>query len=119
MAGLLYISVFVIQLWASQGSNLEPPVSSVKSSPILTPPVSILLAPFSLEGGQLPQIKAPEPETKTEGHTKRYHEIVSEGAFAGIIFGILFGVFFAAGARYIYVTRKINIRRSNSIRVAV
>ncbi|GLJ52941.1 hypothetical protein SUGI_1127730 [Cryptomeria japonica] len=117
MARLLHFSVFVIQLWASQGLNPEPPLTSINSFPTMSPPVSILSSPSSLEKGHLPQIEAPEIET--EGYSKRYHEILSEGGFAGIVFAILLSVVLAAGARYIYVTRKINMRRSNSIRATV
>ncbi|GLJ52942.1 hypothetical protein SUGI_1128400 [Cryptomeria japonica] len=110
MARLLYLSVFVIQLWAAQGSNLEPPLSSVNSSPTPSLPVSMLLAPFSLAEGQHPEIEAPEPEAETE--------ILSEGGYTGIMLGILFGVFFTAGLSYIYVARKNNVR-VNSITAVV
>ncbi|GLJ52948.1 hypothetical protein SUGI_1127860 [Cryptomeria japonica] len=97
MARLLYLSVFVIQLWAAQGSNLERPLSSVNTSPTPSPPVSMLLAPFSLAEGHHPLIEAPEPEAETE--------ILSEGGSTEIMFGILFGMFFAAGLGLIYFVR--------------
>lgn len=116
----LPIVFILLQMCAIQGSNARPLLSSMRGIP---EGKRMEMSPSAMEffdpsAGM--DVKSPTGEPAAEpletGECLEHSSGgLSESAVAGLVFSVLFLVVFAAIGSYIYVTRRSNFRRIDSI----